>query len=247
MPLLQRRWPAATRTISRAARWQAEAAALLADQADADLDAVSACDSDGLSIERLLALSPANRSAVLRVWVARRGFPPPDADQLIELGAALNARPDANPCVSWPGVEVRRHRDVLMIMAPLPRPDPGMVVEWLPAEGPLRLPFGLLSIDASPDSLEPAPRSYSVRYRRGGEHCRMTPGGPTRPVKHLLQEWGIPTWLRAGLPLVYSGELLVALGDRTTADAAPGLALRWDWLDGVGAPAGFRTATRRGS
>ena len=68
--------------------------------------------------------------------------------------------------------------------------------------------------------------------RAGGERLRL-PGRPTRPLKKLLQEAGVPPWRRTRLPLVWVNEALVAVADlwvaaEFAADAeTPGLCLEW--------------------
>jgi tRNA(Ile)-lysidine synthase len=62
-----------------------------------------------------------------------------------------------------------------------------------------------------------------VRFRQGGEKLRARGRGRTRPLKNLLQESDIPPWMRRHIPLVYSGETLLAAGDLwVNADCAAG-------------------------
>jgi tRNA(Ile)-lysidine synthase len=73
-----------------------------------------------------------------------------------------------------------------------------------------------------------------VRFRVGGE--RLLPAGSahTRDLKTLFQEHGIVPWMRDRIPLLYSGETLVAVAHLwVAADFAargdePGLRVRWD-------------------
>ena len=50
--------------------------------------------------------------------------------------------------------------------------------------------------------------SLSIRYRRGGETCRLA-GRPSKKLKKILQESEVPPWLRSRIPLLYDGENLV--------------------------------------
>ena len=52
--------------------------------------------------------------------------------------------------------------------------------------------------------------AVSLRFRRGGESLRL-PRRPTKSLKHLMQEWGIPPWERPVWPLVFVGEDLAAV------------------------------------
>jgi tRNA(Ile)-lysidine synthase len=64
-----------------------------------------------------------------------------------------------------------------------------------------------------------------VRGRRGGERIRLQPNRPTRTLKNLLQEAGVPPWQRAALPLLFCGEQLVwaaGVGVAAQFQAEPG-------------------------
>jgi tRNA(Ile)-lysidine synthase len=163
---------------------------------------------------------------VLRGWLLDLGLAPPGATALAAIERELlAARPDAKPCVRWPGAELRRHRDLLHAMAPLARTPPGYALDW-DGRAPLQLPGGLgrLVLDGAPPGL-----ALQVRPRRGGERIRLLPDGPNRELKHVLQELGLPPWLRARLPLVWRGETLLAAGDVACGHAlrACGGRLRW--------------------
>ena len=67
--------------------------------------------------------------------------------------------------------------------------------------------------------------------RKGGEKIRLDGQSHTKKLKKLLQEEGIVPWRRGSLPLVYSGDRLVAVADLWIADEAassPGTAIHWD-------------------
>ncbi len=51
-----------------------------------------------------------------------------------------------------------------------------------------------------------------LRPRAGGERLRRQPGGPSRSLKNLLQEAGVPPWLRDEAPLLWLGGRLAWLG-----------------------------------
>jgi tRNA(Ile)-lysidine synthase len=50
----------------------------------------------------------------------------------------------------------------------------------------------------------------SVRYRSGGESCKLL-GRPTKAVKKLMQEHNVEPWFRDRFPLLYIGEELVCI------------------------------------
>ena len=52
-----------------------------------------------------------------------------------------------------------------------------------------------------------------VCFRQGGERLRPAAKGRTRQLKNLLQESDIVPWMRGHIPLIYSGDQLLAVGD----------------------------------
>ncbi|MDX1607034.1 MAG: tRNA lysidine(34) synthetase TilS, partial [Candidatus Competibacterales bacterium] len=142
LPLLAERWPGLTRTLARSARHCAEAEALAGALAEVDLAASAGPDAT-LSLAALQALDAVRRRNLLRHWLRGRGLPLPSERQLDRvLDDVLNAGIDRQPQVRWPGAEIRRHRDRLYALAPLPpAPDPNRVLDWNPAQV-LELPGG---------------------------------------------------------------------------------------------------------
>ena len=51
----------------------------------------------------------------------------------------------------------------------------------------------------------------TVRYRQGGEVCRMPGDHGSKPLKTLLQDLSVPAWQRPALPLIYLHEELIAV------------------------------------
>ena len=61
--------------------------------------------------------------------------------------------------------------------------------------------------DAVPESLL-RDAVLSARSRTGGERLRPRVSGPSRTLKNLYQEQGVPAWLRDG-PLLFVGDVLL--------------------------------------
>ncbi|WP_373509297.1 tRNA lysidine(34) synthetase TilS, partial [Thiocapsa sp.] len=100
----------------------------------------------------------------------------------------------------------------LFALDPLP-PSPGaLTIRRAPSGTPpqLELPAGLgwLQLDDASDGSEPAP---TVRFGSTGQSCRPSPTSRRRTLKNLFQEAGIPCWLRPYVPLVFSGDTLIAV------------------------------------
>ncbi len=222
VPLLRARWPAASRAASRAARHAAEAQQLLDARARADVE--RAAVGEALAIPRLRALAPDRRRNALRYWIVQQGHPLPDTRRLGELaGALIEARADARPEVRWGHSLARRERNRLTLhgdvtQVSFSRRAPSLSVEWSPRSAPLELPAGLGRLELAADphgpvDLDAVPDRVTVRLRRGGERLRLAHGAPRRLLKALLQEAEIPQAERARIPLLWSGEQLLAVGD----------------------------------
>jgi len=218
LPRLTERWPACATSIAKSAAHCAEVQAIIDPVArNAALEAAGQKPGT-LSIERLLDLALPLRKAVLRQWFHGQGRVPPDAAHLDRiLTEVMTARADANPLVAWPGCEVRRYRDDLFAMAPLPPvPAPGPI-HW--HKGILTLPdrFGCLAFLAA-DGRDLAPQAVfrhglEIRFGVTGLSCRRGRGGPRRSLKKLFQEQSVPPWIRPYIPLIFAQGDLVAVGD----------------------------------
>ena len=68
---------------------------------------------------------------------------------------------------------------------------------------PLDLPANLGTLSLK----DPKKLGLTVRFRQGGETIEID--DYHRMLKTLFQEWGIPAWERARVPLIYQGEILV--------------------------------------
>ncbi|HHO67652.1 MAG TPA: tRNA lysidine(34) synthetase TilS, partial [Gammaproteobacteria bacterium] len=230
LPALARRWPAAAGTLARAAAHQAEQAELARALADIDLQGCRVAAAEALSVTGLLALPAPRRTNLLRHWVALQGLPPPPRRVLARVTPELLAcRPDATPCVHWPGAELRRYRDALYLSAPLPPPPAGLRLAWRPAQ-PLELAAAGGVLSARPVSgggLDAARfgARLEIRFRAGGERLRPAGRSHRHALKKLLQAAGVPAWERERLPLVYADGELVAVPGLCVAEgcqAGPG-------------------------
>ncbi|OZA30558.1 MAG: tRNA lysidine(34) synthetase TilS [Hydrogenophilales bacterium 17-61-9] len=228
MPLLDAHFPGATLTLARAAALQADAAELLDDLAR--LDAQAAIDGARLDCQMLAALSIPRARNLLRYFIGVQGWPMPNARRLNEaLHQLLDAHPAARMRVNLGGADLHRFRggaylvpaQALPVQAPQAwRGEPFIALE---AVG-LRVVFTPTVGSGLKRALLDAGRT-ELRLREGRERMRLTPGGPHRTLKNLLQESAIPPWERERLPLlVCDGRLVWAAGLGVDADfrAGPG-------------------------
>ena len=217
LPLIRERWSGVGPSVSRSARHAAEAQALL--DALGRRDAERAADGDSLAAGGLRALPPDRRRNALRFWIARSGHAVPDTRRLDEMcGPMLDARDDANPRVEWAGVCVQREGGRVSIRSPVADSSTGEITWRWSSDRSSTLPDGLGKLELRKDprgplDLDALPETATVRFREGGERLRPKRGGPSRALKNLLQEAHVPVIERRRLPLICSGERVLAAAD----------------------------------
>lgn len=201
MPLLRERWPHAAGALARSAELCGEAVELLRAEDAAALAQARTADPHVLSRNALSALAPARRARLLRRWIEDLGLPPLTAEGVRRIeDDLLGARNDAAARFAWHGAEVRAWRDLLRAdRERSPLPD-HWSAEWT-GRVPLELPDGsTLSLEGD-SGLELAP-PLTVHARRGGERIVLPGRSHSHALKHVLQELGVPPWIRERLPLL---------------------------------------------
>jgi len=236
LPRIVARWPEAAGSIAQSAAWARSAAEFIDGEARRALARVQGLDPATLRFREWLDLPEALRDPVMRQWLRSLGLAEPTHFQATELVRQINeAAEDRQPCVRWPGVEVRRYRDLLYAMRPLQFPPLDWNAAFDGSELKLPLDLGTLRLSGAMDDARLA-RPLQVRFRRGGENLRLAGHGPTRELRDLLQESGVPPWQRARLPLLFDDdERLVAIADLFIGDTAAALLAPLDagieWID----------------
>ncbi|HEU5398993.1 MAG TPA: tRNA lysidine(34) synthetase TilS [Gammaproteobacteria bacterium] len=234
VPRLKQRWPAAAETVSRSARLCAEADGLLKELAAEDASRFRVGET--LPLKALQELTAPRARNLLRHWVQDRGLPLPPAQKLDEILRQAEARADRNPCIGWEGAEVRRYRQRLYALRPVPEPPagftlkPGVAHDLGPGLGVLKL------VPAAGEGLRAnlcGPQGLSIAFRQGGESCRPAGRAHERPLKKWLQELHVVPWLRDRLPLVQGERGLLAVAGLFVCEphaarpAEPGLRIEW--------------------
>jgi len=221
LPLLQQRWPQANAAFARSAELSAQAQRLL-DASDQDTLRRCTVSPGVLDCARLQRQPRERRARLLRHWVRSAGQPPLPAAgvQAIEQ-ELLPAANDADAQFAWQGVRIRRWRGHLYLLPMALALPLDWSVHW-DGSSPLALPDGgELALLGCRRLAEPV----QVSARRGGERIQLPGRSHTHALKDLLQQRGLPPWQRRQLPLLYSGQTLLAAGDRVIA--AP----LQQWLD----------------
>lgn len=237
-PLLARRWPEAEASMAQSAVWSRDAADFIESESERALARLQGLDPFTLRHGEWLALHGALRDPVLRRWLRSLGLPEPTHFQVSELVRQLEeAGEDRQPCVRWPGIELRRYRDLLHALRPLHFPTGDWKASFDGA--PLELPSDLGALRLVGDTGETVrlASTLAVRFRQGGESLRLAASGPKRELRDLLQDAGIPPWQRSRLPLLLDGSgHVVAVADLWLSDVGHALfdplAARIEWTHG---------------
>lgn len=219
VPLLETRWPALKKILSRTASHQADANQLLTELAFQDWHHVH--QNQQIKISPLVKLSEKRQKNVLRYWLADVcGLLLPDTVHLQRiLNEVLTASEDAKPEVIWRGGEVRRYQGLLYAQEKLIEPENDIELIWPDLAKPLMINTEGFKLSAassvdeglSQDKLKNA--EITLKFRKGGESCRPVGRGHSHQLKKLFQEWQVPPWRRASVPLIYvNGELAEVVG-----------------------------------
>lgn len=226
LPRLHRHWPGASRVLARAAAHQAEAQGLLDELAELDLQAVRGQLAQDwlrvpcLDLQALRGLSDARQRNLLRHWLA--GFTRlPDSRHWQGWVDLRDAAGDASPQWQLESGRLCRHgQRLLWLDAQWLAPWRHEAQAWAVSDQPLPLPGnGKVWLEgAAPPGL------LSIGYRQGGE-VMLVPGRGRRDLKRLLQEAGVPEFLRGRLPLLLCDGRPVAVAN-LLASSAGGM-LRW--------------------
>ncbi len=210
IPLLQNRWPALIRKWQQTADLCAQQENLLGEFAQQDLEQANPyAERVGQSIDLhwLKSLSIARRQNLLRYWLRQSGCDLPEVVHLQQLEVQLfNAREDASVEIAWGDYSLRPHRTRLFL---LPAVLPPMILDLVQLVATENNSVSYLLADLP---------NLHIRYRRGGERCKPAGRTHSQTLKKLLQEYQLEPWLRDSVPLLYSGDQLVAVGDLWICD-----------------------------
>jgi tRNA(Ile)-lysidine synthase len=240
MPLLEERFQGVGKVLARTAGIMAESAGLLDELAEIDLAGSGLTSQDvgrSLPLACLRRLSAPRARNLFRWWLASQKREMPGSAHLADMmRQLLHAREDAAVSIRVDGTaRIRRYRDAVHI------DDSGdcrpFSLHWS-GQRELELPDGSCLVFETCVGKGIARRhlqagSIRIVNRQGGERFRPDTRRPTRTLKHLLQEAGMPPWERSRLPLVYLDDVLaavpgigVAAGLQAGADEE-GLSVTW--------------------
>lgn len=240
MPSLQKSFPGFQERLARTAHHAQAAQRLLIALAAQDLQDCQ--DGDCLDITQLRKLNPDRVHNLLRYWFGLRGVRMPSTAWLNEmLAQLLEAKDDAQLCVTHADCHIRRYRDRIF-MTPK-RDETGLPV--LPApfrwNGEMQIVFsiygGILCFELAEQGFDAdwlRNQALTIRLRQGGERLKLAANRPTKSLKYHYQACNIPAWERMRLPIITADDDAVLFASGLGMDChhlhdTPGqkIALRW--------------------
>ncbi|MFC5473754.1 tRNA lysidine(34) synthetase TilS [Paraherbaspirillum soli] len=219
MPVLAQYFSGFQERFSRTAGHMQSGQKLLIELAAQDM-AVCA-DGECIDLDRLRLLSADRIDNLLRYWFGLHRLRMPSSAWLSEMRQQLlEAKADAQLCVTHPDCHIRRHRNRVFLT---PRDDADrsemepQIFRWsgesemhFPAYGGV-MHFDVAEQGIAADWLREQP--LQLQYRRGGERMKLALNRPTKSLKYHYQACDVPAWERERLPLVSSAkQLLFAAG-----------------------------------
>lgn len=235
LPRLRDRWPGVDQVMARSVRHLAEADELLGELASQDLQQARWAEQPfpwiplpSLALAPLQSLSESRQRNALRVWLdsfTRQ----PDSAHWAGWQALREADEAGDPVWRLEGGSLRRGAGRIWWVpaAWQVAPSPQVINEQettLELQGNGRLRFSVPAVASG----------WRIGYRQGGERL-IVPGRGSRDLKRLLNEQGVPPFLRGRLPLLWRGNELLAVANLPGLDGLPGGGrLEWQPADGMG-------------
>ncbi len=214
IPVLRQRWPSYAKTLARSAGLSAQLVQWAEPLWYEILEDCRAEQDNTLDQTKLAALSRYECSAVLRLWLEERGLMLPTEAQMQQaLNLVYQQGYDHHAKVTWRDVVLSSYQNRLYALDAAkimprrgrfywPRTESTFCIEDIILRREKILGQGLVLANGA-DSV--------VRFRTQGERFHAAGRVGSHPLKKLFQEWGVPPWQRARIPLIYVHDELVAV------------------------------------
>jgi tRNA(Ile)-lysidine synthase len=238
LPELTGRWPGLVAKLCRTSMHMSEAMSLLDERAAEDLQQVVTAERSIININALGALSKARQHNLLRYWLRDLGLPVPSQAQMQHvISDVIHAAPGSDPCVKWPGVELRAYRRQLYALSAMSPFMPDRRLAWdmqsvLQIDGVGTLEASMVQGQGLTTALL-GQKDICIGFRQGGERIRPARRGHEHELKKLFQEAAVPPWQRERTPILYQGDQVVAVAGLCESESfqagegQQGLLLHW--------------------
>ena len=217
MPQLESRWPGVFSTLSRAATLQGDAKHCLQALARLDIQAAQTSYSHILNTKPIQELPRARINNTIRSWIQNHGMRVPNKKLLDHIVTDIVSKEtlESFAVQTWAEGEVRRYREQIFLMKPLPKHDATQEFRWN-----LNQPLYIESLDRTLHSLDleqqgvailEGTQELMVRFRAGGERIKPIGDKHHRSLKNLFQGANVPPWERCRVPLLYHENQLISV------------------------------------
>ncbi len=237
LPELEQMQEGAITNLARSAQWLAQAQTLLDQLAKEDAKSITSNHHLKITaLQTLKASDPARANNLLRYWIKQQQLGMPSNERLQAWWRDLETlRRDAKLEWSHDGVKIRAWRDTLQIERtnlnthkanqtnPATKQTTG---EWI------FVPIAQNSTQAGLPEQWLKSATIETRARSGGERLKIKPNTPSKSLKNLYQEAGVPPWQRQ-IPLLFINDELIAvegLGVSITHLSTQGKRLWPEWV-----------------
>ena len=207
IPELTKRWPTVVANITRSGELCREAKTLVALEIETLILNSKGKAPATLSIKKLLELNDIRCFAVLRAWIEIQNYEMPSRNQLYRIKSeVMQAKGGVTPKLQCSQYMIRRYRDDLYL---LPKPQvvyqESQVIEVKPnQEQAIKLVCGrILNFRTTIGSgfvLSDSIQAITISLGSSGEKA-----------KKIFQQHGVPPWERHKYPLIFIGQLLIAI------------------------------------
>jgi len=191
IPKLETAYKNLAKTLTRSAKHQSEALALIQALAKIDIQERQLVNpSHQINIQRLAQLDTLRIKNIIRYHLSSLEFLAPSDKVMKQILDLLSAKEDANPLVNWDQFEIRRYQGELYFINNQAEKNTNFC--------PFHAEFENLP-------------NFSIRYRAEGQRIKLPGKKHSQSLKKVLQDANIPPWERSSLKMYYIKDELRAM------------------------------------
>lgn len=219
IPELEKARPGFKNAAARSVQIIAESAEILKANAETDLAKVTESGTGFLLLEEFFSFDTARQALLLRAWLNKSAFKTPGRSRLLEIIRQIKETEKQSVCLlTSAGLELRKYGSRLIVREREKTENTRELTFFWKGEPEIDLPQFNGKLVFYPND-EGFNESYlkgeplTVKPRSGGEKIKIHKFRPSKLLKVLYQEAGVPDFERKSLPLVWRGkELIYASG-----------------------------------
>jgi len=224
IPSIKSRWPSAGKSMQRSAELLFESERLLQDLAKIDVGEFIEEKKPSLPIDIMKGEDNSRQRNLLRYWFQDLAelydIPMPGFEELRRIvEEVIPAAEDAQPLIFWKhagtDMQLRRFAGKLYVLKDFPAKIDKTPQSIIPGENlDLGANLGCIKLEAVTSEGVIFKEGDELEIRFDSSQTEAKPvGRKTRTFKKLYQDYGVPSWLRDRIPLLYINGELAAVAD----------------------------------